>query len=269
MRAITRELARWEAKTLADVTAKTPLRQRAFVTDSGVPIPPVLTAAHRRSEVQEHLGLPGEYPFTRGVQPTMYRGRLWTMRMFAGFGSPEDTNRRFKYLMTHGTTGLSTAFDMPALMGYDADHPMSRGEVGKEGVAVSSLRDFEVLFEGIPLDEVTTSMTINASAIAALCMYIAVGEKQGIPMAKLGGTIQNDMLKEYIAQKEWIVPPRPAVRIVTDMIEFCTQHMPRWHPVSISGYHIREAGATAVQELAFTIADGIGYVEECVKRGLN
>ncbi len=268
MRAVSREVARWEAKTLADVTAKTPLRQRAFVTDSGVPIPPVLTAAHRRSEVQEQLGLPGEYPFTRGVQPTMYRGRLWTMRMFAGFGSPEDTNRRFKYLMTHGTTGLSTAFDMPALMGYDADHPMSRGEVGKEGVAVSSLRDFEVLFDGIPLDQVTTSMTINASAIAALCMYIAVGEKQGIPMAKLGGTIQNDMLKEYIAQKEWIVPPRPAVRIVVDMIEYCSRHMPRWHPVSISGYHIREAGATAVQELAFTLADGIGYVEECVKRGL-
>ncbi len=268
MRAVTRDLARWEAETLADVAAKTPLRQPSFTTDSGVPIPPVLTAAHRRSEVQEQLGLPGEYPFTRGVQPTMYRGRLWTMRMFAGFGSPEDTNRRFKYLMAHGTTGLSTAFDMPALMGYDADHPMSRGEVGKEGVAVSSLRDFEVLFDGIPLDKVTTSMTINASAIAALCMYIAVGEKQGIPMAKLGGTIQNDMLKEYIAQKEWIVPPRPAVRIVVDMIEYCSRHMPRWHPVSISGYHIREAGATAVQELAFTLADGIGYVEECVKRGL-
>jgi methylmalonyl-CoA mutase N-terminal domain/subunit len=198
----------------------------------------------------------------------MYRGRLWTMRMFAGFGSPEDTNKRFKYLMAHGTTGLSTAFDMPALMGYDADHPMSRGEVGKEGVAVSSLRDFEVLFDGIPLDQVTTSMTINASAIAALCMYIAVGEQQGIPMAKLGGTIQNDMLKEFIAQKEWIVPPRPAVRIVVDMIEYCSQHMPRWHAVSISGYHIREAGATAVQELAFTLADGIGYVEECVKRGM-
>ncbi len=268
VRKLAREVARWEASTLAPVTAKTPLRQPAFATDSGVAIPPVLTAADRRSEVQEQLGLPGEFPFTRGVQPTMYRGRLWTMRMFAGFGSPEDTNRRFKYLMAHGTTGLSTAFDMPALMGYDADHPMSRGEVGKEGVAVSSLRDFEVLFDGIPLDKVTTSMTINASAIAALCMYVAVGEQQGIPMAQLGGTIQNDMLKEYIAQKEWIVPPRPAVRIVVDMIEYCSQHMPRWHAVSISGYHIREAGATAVQELAFTLADGIGYVEECVKRGL-
>ncbi len=268
MRAVTREVARWEAETLRPAVAKTPLRQGTFATDSGVPVPAVVTAAHCRGELQEQLGLPGEYPFTRGVQPSMYRGRLWTMRMFAGFGSPEDTNQRFKYLMAHGTTGLSTAFDMPALMGYDADHPMSRGEVGKEGVAVSSLRDFEVLFDGIPLDKVTTSMTINASAIAALCMYIAVGEQQGIPMARLGGTIQNDMLKEYIAQKEWIVPPRPAVRIVVDMIEYCSRHMPRWHAVSISGYHIREAGATAVQELAFTLADGIGYVEECVKRGL-
>jgi methylmalonyl-CoA mutase N-terminal domain/subunit len=269
MRSVVRATTQWEAETLAPVTAKTPLRQPSFSTDSGILIPAVLTAAHRRAELQESLGLPGQFPFTRGVQPTMYRGRLWTMRMFAGFGSPEDTNRRFKYLMAHGTTGLSTAFDMPALMGYDADHAMSRGEVGKEGVAVSSLRDFEVLFDGIPLDKVTTSMTINASAIVALCMYIAVAEKQGIPMAKLGGTIQNDMLKEYIAQKEWIVPPRPAVRIVVDMIEFCSQNMPRWHAVSISGYHIREAGATAVQELAFTLADGIGYVEECVKRGLE
>jgi methylmalonyl-CoA mutase, N-terminal domain len=268
MRTVARETARWEAETLAPVTAKTPLRQPSFATDSGIPIPAVLTAARHRAALQESLGLPGEFPYTRGVQPTMYRGRLWTMRMFAGFGSPEDTNKRFKYLMAHGTTGLSTAFDMPALMGYDADHPMSRGEVGKEGVAVSSLRDFEVLFDGIPLDQVTTSMTINASAIAALCMYIAVAEKQGIPMARLGGTIQNDMLKEYIAQKEWIVPPRPAVRIVVDMIEYCSRNMPRWHAVSISGYHIREAGATAVQELAFTLADGIGYVEECVKRGL-
>jgi methylmalonyl-CoA mutase, N-terminal domain len=267
-RAVAREVSRWEAQTLAPTVAKAPLRQAAFSTDSGILIPAVVTPAHRRAESQESLGLPGEFPFTRGVQPTMYRGRLWTMRMFAGFGSPEDTNKRFKYLMAHGTTGLSTAFDMPALMGYDADHPMSRGEVGKEGVAVSSLRDFEVLFDGIPLDQVTTSMTINASAIVALCMYIAVGEQQGISMSRLGGTIQNDMLKEYIAQKEWIVPPRPAVRIVVDMIDYCSRQMPRWHAVSISGYHIREAGATAVQELAFTLADGIGYVEECVKRGL-
>jgi methylmalonyl-CoA mutase N-terminal domain/subunit len=199
----------------------------------------------------------------------MYRGRLWTMRQFAGFGTPEDTNRRFRYLLEHGVTGLSTAFDMPALMGYDADHPMSRGEVGKEGVAVSSLRDFEVLFDRIPLAEVTTSMTINATAVIALAMYVAVAERQGVPRARLGGTLQSDMLKEYIAQKEWLIPPAPAVRIVCDMIAFCAREMPRWNPVSISGYHIREAGATAVQELAFTLADGIEYVRECVDRGLD
>src|SRR5437763_4061623 len=199
----------------------------------------------------------------------MYRGRLWTMRQFAGFGSPEDTNQRFKYLLEHGVTGRSTAFDMPALMGYDADHALSRGEVGKEGVAVSTLKDFEVLYDGIPLDHVTTSMTINASAIFALCGYIAVAEKQGVSQDKLGGTVQNDVLKEYIAQKEWVVGPRPATRVVVDMIEYTAKHMPRWHPVSISGYHIREAGATAIQELAFTLADGFGYVEECVKRGMD
>ncbi|HLT28900.1 MAG TPA: methylmalonyl-CoA mutase family protein [Myxococcaceae bacterium] len=259
----------WEQAELARVLKKAPLRRPAFKTDSGIPIPDVVTAAHRREESLDDLGLPGQYPYTRGVQPTVYRGRLWTMRMFAGFGTPEDTNRRFKFLISQGVSGLSTAFDMPALMGYDADHPMSRGEVGKEGVAVSSLEDFETLFEGIELDKVTTSMTINAPAIVALCMYIAVAEKQGIPRAKLGGTIQNDMLKEFIAQKEWIVGPRPSVRIVTDMIEFCTREMPRWHPVSISGYHIREAGATAVQELAFTLADGIAYVEDALARGLK
>jgi methylmalonyl-CoA mutase N-terminal domain/subunit len=199
----------------------------------------------------------------------MYRGRLWTMRQFAGFGSPEDTNQRFKYLLAHGMTGLSTAFDMPALMGYDPDHPMSRGEVGKEGVSVATLRDFEVLFDGIPLDEVTTSMTINASAVVALAMYVAVGEKNRVPRAKLGGTIQADMLKEYIAQKEWIVPPRPAVKMMCDMIEFSAREMPRWNPVSISGYHIREAGATAVQELAFTLADGLEYVQLLADRGLD
>ena len=258
----------WERGEVAKSLARAPARRTEFVSDSGIPIPTVVTPADRAREDARELGLPGQFPYTRGVQPTMYRGRLWTMRMFAGFGTPADTNQRFKYLMAHGTTGLSTAFDMPALMGYDADHAMSRGEVGKEGVAISTLRDFEILFDGIPLDQVTTSMTINASAIVALCMYIAVAEKQGVPMEKLGGTIQNDMLKEYIAQKEWIVPPRPAVRIVVDMIDFCSRHMPRWHPVSISGYHIREAGATAVQELAFTLADGIGYVEECVKRGM-
>ena len=269
VKATARATEKWAKEELAQVTAKMALRRKQFITDSGVPIPDVTTLADRKDEQIDRIGLPGQFPFTRGTQPTMYRGRLWTMRQFAGFGTPADTNKRFKYLISHGMTGLSTAFDMPALMGYDADHSMSRGEVGKEGVAISSLKDFEILFEGIELDKVSTSMTINASAIVALAMYIAVGEKQGVPMAKLGGTIQNDMLKEYIAQKEWIVAPRPAVRIVTDMIEFCTKNMPKWYPVSISGYHIREAGATAVQELAFTLADGIGYVEECVKRGLD
>jgi methylmalonyl-CoA mutase N-terminal domain/subunit len=266
----------WRKEDLARGQAKSPLRRAEFHTDSGIPIPDLLTPADvgdpSDADVERYerdLGFPGQFPYTRGPQPSMYRGRLWTMRQFAGFGTPEDTNNRFKYLLEHGVTGLSTAFDMPALMGYDADHTMSRGEVGKEGVAVSTLKDFEVLFSGIPLDRVTTSMTINASAIFALCSYIAVAEKQGISQEKLGGTIQNDVLKEYIAQKEWVVGPRPATRVVVDMIEYTAKHMPRWHPVSISGYHIREAGATAIQELAFTLADGFGYVEECVKRGMN
>jgi methylmalonyl-CoA mutase N-terminal domain/subunit len=260
----------WTATELAETLARAPRRRAEFHTDSGIPIPDVVDPATRSGEdYRRDVGFPGRYPFTRGTQPTMYRGRLWTMRQFAGFGSPEDTNARFKYLLSQGMTGLSTAFDMPALMGYDCDHPMSRGEVGKEGVAVSSLRDFEVLFGGIPLGDVTTSMTINASAVVALAMYVAVGEKQGVPRARLGGTLQADMLKEYIAQKEWIVPPRPAVKIVCDMVEFCAREMPRWNPISISGYHIREAGATAVQELAFTLADGIEYVQECVERGMD
>jgi len=266
----------WRKIDLARAAQKSALRRAGFHTDSGIPIPDLLTPADLAdpsdAEVEKYLrdvGFPGQFPYTRGPQPSMYRGRLWTMRQFAGFGTPEDTNQRFKYLLEHGMTGLSTAFDMPALMGYDADHPMSRGEVGKEGVAVSTLKDFEVLFSGIPLDRVTTSMTINASAIFALCAYIAVGEEQGVSQDKLGGTIQNDVLKEYIAQKEWVVGPRPATRIVVDMIEYTAKHMPKWHPVSISGYHIREAGATAIQELAFTLADGFGYVEECVKRGMD
>ncbi|BDG06688.1 acyl-CoA mutase large subunit family protein [Anaeromyxobacter oryzae] len=259
----------WTREELADALARLPRRKPAFQTDSGIPIPDVLDPASvREHDYLRDVGWPGRYPFTRGPQPTMYRGRLWTMRQFAGFGTPKDTNARFKYLLQHGMTGLSTAFDMPALMGYDADHPMSRGEVGKEGVAISTLEDFEILFEGIPLGDVTTSMTINATAVIALAMYVAVAEKQGVPRAKLGGTIQADMLKEYIAQKEWMIPPAPAVKIVCDMIAFCAKEMPRWNPVSISGYHIREAGATAVQELAFTLADGIEYVQECVERGL-
>ena len=260
----------WTAGELAETIARSPRRKKSFQTDSGVPIPDILDPASRPQEdYRRDIGYPGRYPFTRGPQATMYRGRLWTMRQFAGFGSPEDTNARFKYLLAHGMTGLSTAFDMPALMGYDADHPLSRGEVGKEGVAISTLKDFEILFDGIPLGDVTTSMTINASAVVALAMYVAVGEKQGVPRARLGGTIQADMLKEYIAQKEWIVPPRPAVKMVVDMIEFCAKEMPRWNPVSISGYHIREAGATAVQEMAFTLADGLEYVQECVDRGMD
>jgi len=260
----------WTKGELEEVLARLPRRRERFETDSGIPIPDVLDpAALREHDYRRDIAYPGQYPFTRGPQPTMYRGRLWTMRQFAGFGTPEDTNARFKYLLQHGVTGLSTAFDMPALMGYDADHPMSRGEVGKEGVAISTLRDFEILFDGIPLGEVTTSMTINATASIALAMYVAVGEKQGVPHAKLGGTLQNDMLKEYIAQKEWMIPPKPAVKINCDVIEFCAREMPRWNPVSISGYHIREAGATAVQELAFTLADGIEYVQECVDRGLD
>jgi methylmalonyl-CoA mutase N-terminal domain/subunit len=259
----------WTREELAEALARLPRRNARFQTDSGIPVPDVIDPSTvRPPDFSRDVGWPGRYPFTRGPQPTMYRGRLWTMRQFAGFGTPEDTNERFKYLLQHGVTGLSTAFDMPALMGYDADHPMSRGEVGKEGVAISTLRDFELLFAGIPLGEVTTSMTINATAPIALAMYVAVAEQQGVPRAKLGGTLQNDMLKEYIAQKEWMIPPAPAVKVNCDVIEFCAKEMPRWNPVSISGYHIREAGATAVQELAFTIADGIEYVQECVERGL-
>ena len=242
-----------------------------FESLSGIPVEPLYTPESLGADwsYADKLGQPGEYPFTRGVYPTMYRGRLWTMRMFAGFGRPEDTNERFKYLLAQGQTGLSTAFDMPALMGYDADHPRARGEVGKEGVSISTLDDFERLFADIPLGDVTTSMTINCTASVALAMYLAIADKQGVAWDRLGGTMQNDMLKEFIAQKEWICPPEPAVRIVTDMIEFTSKHVPRFNPVSISGYHIREAGSTAVQELAFTLADGLGYVEAALARGLD
>jgi methylmalonyl-CoA mutase N-terminal domain/subunit len=220
-------------------------------------------------DVKGEIGEPGSFPFTRGVYPTMYRTKPWTMRQFAGFGSARDTNERFKYLLAQGTNGLSTAFDMPTLMGYDADSERSLGEVGREGVAVSTLADMEVLFDGIRLDRVTTSMTVNCSASVLLAMYLVVAERQGCSWKDLGGTIQNDMFKEFIAQKEWICPPAPSLRIVTDMIEFCMREVPRWHPVSISGYHIREAGSTAAQELAFTLADGIGYVQAAVERGLD
>jgi methylmalonyl-CoA mutase N-terminal domain/subunit len=241
-----------------------------FESQSGLPLEPFYTPAHLAGwRYEDKLGLPGHYPFTRGPYATMYRGKLWTMRMFAGYGRPEDTNLRFKYLLEQGQTGLSTAFDMPALMGYDADHPRARGEVGREGVSISTLDDMERLFAGIPLGDVTTSMTINCTASIALAMYLAIADTRGIAWDRLGGTMQNDMLKEFIAQKEWICPVEPAVRIVVDMIEFTARHVPKFNPVSISGYHIREAGATAVQELAFTLADGIGYVEACVTRGLD
>jgi methylmalonyl-CoA mutase, N-terminal domain len=215
------------------------------------------------------IGLPGQYPFTRGVYPSMYRGRLWTMRQFAGFGTAAETNERFRYLLEHGQTGLSTAFDMPSLMGHDSDHPRSLGEVGREGVAVDTVDDMETLFGGIPLDRVTVSMTINAPAAIMLAFYVVAAERQGIAPEHLGGTIQTDILKEYIAQKEWCFPVDPAMRLVTDMVQWCAGHMPRWHPISISGYHIREAGSTAVQELAFTLKDGLTYVEQAVARGLD
>src|SRR3954454_2262527 len=240
-----------------------------FTTISGVPVEPLGTPDTVHVDVERDLGLPGEFPFTRGVYPTMYRGQLWTMRQFAGFGKAQETNVRFRYLLEHGQTGLSTAFDMPTLMRSDSGHALAFGEVGREGVAVDSLADMETLFAGIPLGEVSTSMTINAPAAMLLAFYVCVGEQQGVPRDELRGTIQTDILKEYIAQKEWIFPPAPSMRLVTDMVEFCAQEMPRWHPISISGYHIREAGSNAVQELAFTLADGFTYVDACIDRGLD
>ena len=244
-------------------------REAEFSTISGKQIEPLYTEADVDPGLEERVGRPGEYPFTRGPYPSMHRGRLWTMRQFAGFGTVEETNERFHYLLDHGQTGLSTAFDMPTLMGYDSDHARSLGEVGREGVAVDSLDDMEQLFDGIPLGGVTTSMTINAPAAILLAYYVLVGENQGVPPERLGGTIQTDILKEYIAQKEWCFPIEPAMRLVTDMIEWCSENMPRWHPVSISGYHIREAGSTAQQELAFTLKDGFTYVERALERGLD
>ncbi|TMM25341.1 MAG: methylmalonyl-CoA mutase [Actinobacteria bacterium] len=240
-----------------------------FSTISGLENEPLYTPDTVEIDYDRELGYPGVYPFTRGVYPSMYRGRLWTMRQFAGFGTAEETNERFRYLLDHGQTGLSTAFDMPTLMGYDSDHPRSLGEVGREGVAIDSLADVETLFEGIPLAEVSTSMTINAPAAMLLAFYACVGEQQGVSPADLRGTIQTDILKEYIAQKEWIFPPEPSMRLVTDMVEFCAREMPKWHPISISGYHIREAGSNAIQELAFTLADGFAYVDAAIERGLD
>jgi methylmalonyl-CoA mutase N-terminal domain/subunit len=244
-------------------------RGELFTTISGVENAPLQTPDTVEVDYERDLGYPGSFPFTRGVYPSMYRGRLWTMRQFAGFGTAEETNERFRYLLDHGQTGLSTAFDMPTLMGYDSDHPRSLGEVGREGVAIDSLADMETLFAGIPLGDVSTSMTINSPAAILLAYYVCVGEEQGVPRDALRGTIQTDILKEYIAQKEYIFPPEPSMRLVTDMVEFCAREMPLWHPISISGYHIREAGSTAAQELAFTLADGFTYVEWALERGLD
>jgi methylmalonyl-CoA mutase N-terminal domain/subunit len=258
----------WE-RAVAKAEAKVPQRKERFTTLSDLEVPMLALPAEVSADYLEKLGFPGQYPFTRGVQPTVYRGKLWTMRQFAGFGTPEQTNARFKYLLAQGQTGLSTAFDFPTLMGYDSDSPRSLGEVGMCGVAVDTLRDMEVLFDGIPLDQVTTSMTINGPAIVLLSFYVALADERGISRKRIGGTVQNDCLKEFIAQHAWVVPPRPAMRIVTDMIQFCTAEVPRWNTVSISGYHIREAGATCAQELAFTLADGLAYVDSCVKRGMD
>ncbi len=247
--------------------SRLPERDALFSTLSGEPVAPLYTAEDVGPA--EGIGFPGEFPFTRGVYPSMYRGRLWTMRQFAGFGTAEETNERFRYLLDHGQTGLSTAFDMPSLMGHDSDSPRSEGEVGREGVAVDSLDDMEALFAGIDMGAVSTSMTINAPAAVMLAFYVVAAERQGIGPERLAGTIQTDILKEYIAQKEWCFPIDPAMRLVTDMVEYCARAMPRWHPISISGYHIREAGSTAVQELAFTLKDGFTYVEHGLERGLS
>jgi methylmalonyl-CoA mutase N-terminal domain/subunit len=265
-----REKGAWGKNCSQPSLKQNPERLPRFSTVSDMEIKNLYTPEDvSQLDYLRDLGFPGQYPFTRGVQASMHRGRLWTMRMFSGFGSAEDTNQRYKYLLSQGQTGLSVAFHYPTLMGYDSDNPRSRGEVGQCGVAIDSLRDMEILFDGIPLDKVTTSMTINPPAAVLLAMYIAVAEKQGVSKREIGGTIQNDMLKEFIAQKTFMLPPRPSMRLIVDTVEYCTQEVPRWNTISISGYHIREAGSTAVQELAFTLADGIGYVQACMERGIN
>jgi methylmalonyl-CoA mutase N-terminal domain/subunit len=263
------EKKKW-IEDLSKILSETPERLPRFTTVSNLEIKGLYTPDDIQDiDYSRDIGFPGIYPFTRGIQPSMYRGRLWTMRMFSGLGGPEETNQRFRYLLDHGETGLSIAFHYPTLMGYDSDSPMARGEIGKCGVAIDTLKDMEILFEGIPLDKVTTSMTINPPASILLAMYIVVAEKQGVSKKEIGGTIQNDMLKEFIAQKTFMLPPKPSLRIIVDTIEYCTKEVPRWNTISISGYHIREAGATAVQELAFTLADGMAYVEAAMERGLN
>ncbi len=260
---------RWKREILEPLLARYPERKASFVTSSGIEMPRFLFPPHEDPEYEQKIGFPGQYPFTRGIQPTMYRGRLWTMRQYAGYATAEETNRRFRYLLEQGQSGLSVAFDLPTQIGYDADHPMAAGEVGKVGVSISSLEDMERLFEGIPLEKVSTSMTINAPAGILLAMYIAVAKKQGSEVRKLRGTIQNDILKEYIARGTYIFPPAPSMRLITDIFRFCAREVPNWNPISISGYHIREAGSTAVQEVAFTLANGIAYVQAAIEAGLN
>ena len=260
----------WEEGKVNKALSKFPERKPVFNTTSDLEFKRLFTPADiENTDYLRDLGFPGEYPFTRGVQPTMYRGRHWTMRQYAGFGMAEDTNKRYKYLLEHGQTGLSVAFDLPTQIGYDSDHELSYGEVGKTGVAIDSLKDMEILFDGIPLDKVSTSMTINSTAATLLAMYIAVAEKQGVAAEKLQGTIQNDILKEYIARGTYIYPPAPSMRIVTDIFAFCKEQVPQWNTISISGYHMREAGSSAVQEVAFTLADGITYVDAAIKAGLD
>jgi len=260
----------WEEKKLEKLLLKRPERKENFVTGSNSEVNRLYTPVDIENlDYLEDLGFPGEYPFTRGVQPTMYRGRLWTMRQYAGFATAEESNKRYKYLLEQGQTGLSVAFDLPTQIGYDSDYPLSEGEVGKVGVAIDSLEDMEILFDGIPLDKVSTSMTINAPAAVLLAMYIAVAEKQGVTPDKLNGTIQNDILKEYIARGTYIFPTQPSMRLITDIFEYCAKHVPKWNTISISGYHIREAGSTASQEVAFTLADGIAYVQAAINAGLD
>ncbi|TYP53286.1 acyl-CoA mutase large subunit family protein, partial [Thermosediminibacter litoriperuensis] len=270
LKKLEQEKTRWESTTVEKVIKKTPERYEKFYTGSNIEVDRVYTPLDvQEIDYMKDLGFPGEYPFTRGIQPTMYRGRFWTMRQYAGFGTAEESNERYKFLLSQGQTGLSVAFDLPTQIGYDSDHPMAQGEVGKVGVAIDSLKDMEILFDGIPLDQVSTSMTINAPAAILLAMYIAVAEKQGVSADKLSGTIQNDILKEYVARGTYIFPPEPSMRLITDIFEFCSKNVPKWNTISISGYHIREAGATAVQEVAFTLANGIAYVEAAIKAGLD
>jgi len=260
---------KWEQGSVAKTIAKSPERRKEFTTISGTPVERLYTPLDiQGTDYDRDLGFPGEFPYTRGVQPTMYRGRYWTMRQYAGFGSAKDTNARYRYLLQQGQTGLSVAFHLPTQAGYDSDHPLSMGEVGKVGVAIDSIEDLKVLFDGIPLDKVTTSMTINAAATVLLAMYLSIAEEQGVPWDKVGGTVQNDVLKEIICRGQYVYPPKPTMRLTVDLIEFCQKNVPRWNTISISGYHIRESGATAAQEMAFTIADGIAYAQACVDRGM-